>query len=245
MQCVLRQDPASSRPGPEPVRVIVTRPAISAGQTAARLLALGHLPIPLPLTEAVHHPDAAIAGLAIAHAAIAVTSAEALRVLQSIDDVLQPHLDTRLYAVGEASAQAARDAGFRDVVAGAGTGAELAELIAGDAADLGRPLLYLAGKPRSPAFEQGLAEHGVSILTVECYAMQAIPYVEPVEISADAVLLYSREAARLFFELSVMGAEAMRICCLSDNVATAVPARFRKNTHIAAQPDEEGIFALL
>ena len=227
------------------MRVIVTRPAISAGQTAARLLALGHLPILLPLTEAVHHPDAAIAALAVAHTAIAVTSAEALRVLQPIGNALQPHLDTRLFAVGEATAQAARDAGFRDVVAGPGTGAELAELIAGEAGEFESPLLYLAGRPRSQGFEQGLAEHGVGIRIIECYEMRPIAYPQPVDIAADAVLLYSREAARLFFELSVTDEQDLRIFCLSDNVASAVPQRFHKNIKLAAQPDEEGIFALL
>ena len=236
------------------MRVVVTRPENPARRTAERLQDLGHEPVLLPLTRAIHHPDAAAASLAGPHTALAVTSAEAVRVLSALGERLTPFLGQTLYAVGETTANAAADAGFRDVRAGPGTGAGLAELIAGYAPRLDAPLLYLAGKPRSPKFEEGLHGKGVAFAVSEVYEMAPIAYDETfvrgalLDPPADAVLLYSRETARLFWDFAAPHLKelaSMRLLCLSDNVAEIIPREFHRNIKIARHPDEEGIFALL
>ncbi|MBP2562784.1 uroporphyrinogen-III synthase [Neorhizobium galegae] len=236
------------------MRVVVTRPENSARRTAERLQNLGHQPVLLPLTKAIHHPDVATAALAGPHAALAVTSAEAVRVLSLLGENLPPYLDQTLYAVGETTAKAAKDAGFRNIRPGSGTGAELAQLIAGYASDLDTPLLYLAGKPRSPKFEDGLQAKGVPFVAAEVYEMTPIAYDEVfirnalLGPSADAVLLYSRENARLFCNLAAPHLKelaSVQFVCLSDNVAEIIPREFHRNIKIASHPDEDGIFALL
>lgn len=234
------------------MRVLVTRPEQSARRTADRLADLGHHAILLPLTRALHRPDIAETALKEPHAALVLTSAEAARVLLSLDD-LSPYLDETLYAVGEATAGAAQEIGFRNVRTGSGTGSELARMIAADAPISDAPLLYLAGCPRSASFEEGLLAAKIPLRVAEIYEMVAVPYDENtlariLEPPVDAVLLYSREAARLFFELVAPYAGALettRIICLSDNVAAAVPPEFHRKIKIAPHADETGLLALL
>ncbi|MFB9953165.1 uroporphyrinogen-III synthase [Rhizobium puerariae] len=236
------------------MRVVVTRPEPSARRTADRLERLGHHPVLLPVSRAVHHPETARDALRKPHAALALTSAEAGRVLSSLGDQLAPYLEETLYAVGDATAKAAAAAGFRNIRTGTGTGAELAKLIASHTASLAAPLLYLAGKPRSPGFEEGLRARNLPFVTAEIYEMSPVAHdgnairAALLDPKADAVLLYSRKNAQLFFDLSAPHAEALAatlMLCLSDNVANAVPDEFHRNIKIAGHPDEDGLFALL
>ncbi|CDN55954.1 Uroporphyrinogen-III synthase [Neorhizobium galegae bv. officinalis bv. officinalis str. HAMBI 1141] len=236
------------------MRVVVTRPENSARRTAERLQNLGHQPVLLPLTKAVHHPEVAEAALAGPHSALAVTSAEAVRVLSLPGDHLPLFLGQTLYAVGETTAKAAEDAGFRDIRRGPGTGAELAKIIASDASSFDAPLLYLAGRPRSPKFEDGLHATGVPFVTAEIYEMAPIAYDEVfiratlLDPPVDAVLLYSRENARLFCDFAAPHLKelaSVQFLCLSANVAEIIPREFHRNIKIASHPDEDGVFALL
>ncbi len=81
-------------------------------------MALGHVPILLPLSRARHDPQAALRALegtsarraagqadALPPSIIAVTSAEALRALESLGEALSPHLSRPLFAVGQATAR--------------------------------------------------------------------------------------------------------------------------------------------
>jgi uroporphyrinogen-III synthase len=231
------------------MRVIVTRPAESARRTATRLAALGHDALLLPLTRAEHRTEVAQNALARPHQAIVFTSAEAIRALKGIN--LAPHLETPVFTVGEASAEAARIAGFRHVTAGGGTGADLAGLIG--SADL-KTLLYLAGTPRSPGFEDGLQRQGIGCDVAECYAMvprqwsrQEVALLSPMP---DGLLLYSREAAQLFFAHQAVRERrqafyGLRVFCLSAAIAAAIPDDFAVQTVVSPAPSEADLLALL
>lgn len=240
------------------MRILVTRPENAGRRTASRLQALGHDPVLLPLMAADHHPEAVREALHKPRAALAITSAEAVRVLQSLGDGLSLHLEDTVFAVGEATAAAAREAGFRAVQVADGTGAGMVEIFGEQLIRLTKaaPLLYLAGTPRSPALEAGLAERNVPVLVAESYTMRPLP-IDPQSLRTalaqppvDTVLLYSRETARRFFELPFpqSGSEALcgaSILCLSANVAEAVPEHLQQNIRTAARPDEDSLFALL
>ena len=236
------------------MRVLVTRPQPSAAATAARLEALGHEAIVLPMMEAVHQPQAALDALSLPHAAIAITSAEAVRALSAIKDQLAQHLQTPVYCVGTATTDAARALGFRSVIAGPGTGLGLAQRIADTAKSLDHGLAYLAGLPRSPGFETALRQAGIRCRVAEVYRMSPIAHApETIEnlLSSrkpQAVLFYSHETARHFFALDAMATKTafrdMRLLCLSDHVADAVP-RGIGQIAIAAEPNETSLFALL
>lgn len=236
------------------MRVVVTRPKDRAQATAARLLAMGHEPVLLPLSVARHLTEAAKRGLSHSYPAIAITSAEALRAVDIAD--LAPHLATPLFAVGKKTAQAARDVGFANIRIAAGDGASLAELIARAAP---AQLLYLTGRPRSSTLEAALSERAIRHTVTECYEMVAL---EPQrdEIAAllqptpGAILFHSRETARLFFQLPAIepaiendpiGFVPRIIACLSARVADIVPPILRDRIRVAEKPDEASLLALL
>jgi uroporphyrinogen-III synthase len=245
------------------MRVLVTRPQASAAATAARLEALGHEAIVLPMMEAVHQPQAALDALSLPHGALAVTSAEAIRALMQVKDEVSPHLPTPIFCVGPATAEAARQFGFQSVVTSYATGRALAQLIAEILRSTGGPgglvygpggLVYLAGLPRSPGFETALQQEGIGCRVAEVYRMSPIAHTpETIEnlLSSrkpQAVLFYSHETARHFFALDAMATKTafrdMRLLCLSDHVADAVP-RGIGHIAIAAEPTETSLFALL
>lgn len=229
------------------MRVLVTRPEPAAQATAARLAALGHEPVLLPLARAVHDREAALAALE-APGDLIVTSAEVFRVLGAVPEAVTSR---RVFCVGPATAEAAKRAGFADIVTAEGTGLSLAARIA--AGPPRAPLLYLAGEPRSPDLEAKLAEAHIPLTVTTCYRMQPLRPDAPALAAAfadppDAVLLYSRESARHFFALPNLAADRFgttRFLCISEKTASAVPAAFAAHVAVAAAPDEAALFALL
>ena len=112
------------------MRIVVTRPHRSGEKTAAKLEALGHEPVLLPLFHPVHHGQRAIPALSDPLSAIAATSAEALRSLETLRDRLAPHWSKPLFAVGEATAEAAEKIGFTNIFTASGDAVSLAGLVA-------------------------------------------------------------------------------------------------------------------
>ena len=241
------------------MRVLITRPESRAEGTAAKLAELGHEPVSFPLFEPVRDLDAAAQALATPHSAIAITSAQAVRSLMECGSDLTPHLGTKVFAVGKATARAAREAGFTDIDAGTGGGPELAHIVSDFYAAQGRPdlpVLYLAGERRMGRFERALADNGIACFVAETYQMAPIAYtIEQqqamlVAQMADAVFLYSREAANAFFALEVFKSshDAIRktlFFCLSRNIAEAVPEELRNSAVVSDSPDEDELIDLL
>ena len=239
------------------MRVVVTRPQHSGERTMRRLTQMGHEPLLLPLAEPIHYVGEAKSALLATDGAIAVTSAEAIRVLALLGADIKPHLGRSLFAVGKATAKEAAELGFSNIAVSEGGGTELASLITAHSAGEKRTcLLYLAGFPRAAGFEAGLAEQHLPFLTVECYRMRdIIPdnvtlYRLFADDRADAVLLYSHETARRFFSLPFVGHNMelfaqTRFLCLSEAVADAVPGPLRSHVDIADMPNEDRLLALL
>jgi uroporphyrinogen-III synthase len=241
------------------MRVLITRPESRAEGTAAKLAELGHEPVSFPLFLPVRDLGIASQALATPHSAIAVTSAEAVRSLIELGPALTPHLGTKVFAVGKATARAAREAGFTDIDAGAGGGLELGHIVAAFYRTQGNPdlpVLYLAGEKRMGRFERVLADNGIACFVAETYHMQPIVYtIEQqqamlVAKMADAVFFYSRETANAFFALEIFKTshDAIRktlFFCLSRNIAEAVPEELRNSAVVSDSPDEDELIDLL
>ena len=165
--------------------LLIMRPQPEAQETALRARAMGLAPIVEPLFESAKVEWIAPGG---AFDAVMMTSANAIRFggVRLADWYALP-----LYAVGAATARAARDAGFADVHAGCGTVGQLASTIARDGH---RRVLYLAGRERTPH-----AEPAVEIVTVVVYAMNALP--RPAIPSAAVALIHSKRAGDRFAEI--------------------------------------------
>lgn len=183
-------------------RVLVTRPMPAAARSAARIAALGHRvhvapllvfrPVP-PDGNALPEPGDV--------GAVAVTSARSLEAMAGTGR-LAPYLHLPVFAVGAATALAARAAGFEMVAEAGGTLSDLVRLI--DGACPRAPILYLAGRERSGDLAGTLARRGFECRLVETYAMErlnAIPDAERSALAADddghpvIAPVYSRRSA--------------------------------------------------
>src|SRR5512146_1138627 len=101
------------------IRVLVTRPREEAVALAARLEALGYTPVIAPMIAVRFLPDAVMDASGIQ--AVAFTSANGARALAAARVGAEVARDLPAFAVGKATAAAARAAGFREIVEGPGT----------------------------------------------------------------------------------------------------------------------------
>jgi len=176
--------------------------------------------------------------------AVAFPSASAIR--HAPRELLARLVGLPCFAVGEATADAAREAGFRNVTVAGGDAESLAQAIV--AARLTGPVAYLCGKVRRPVFEQRLAQAGIEVVAVETYDTVSL---EPEAGVADGnpvdfVLVYSANAASRLAEaeeLAGMTAGAVFIC-ISERVAEALGSMGGKIL-VAEEPNETAVLKVL
>ena len=145
-----------------------------------------------------------------------------------------------VHAVGEATAQAARSAGF--TVAGVGTG-DLAALLAGMTGPL--RLLRLAGEEHVAA----VPPPGIVVETCTVYTVRALPCPEPLSMllhEGCVVLLHSAAAARHFArecERIAVRRERVALACLAPRVVAAAGRGWRAVAS-ANSPTDAALLAL-
>ncbi|MBO0346579.1 uroporphyrinogen-III synthase [Roseibium sp. CAU 1637] len=228
------------------MRFLVTRPEPQCSLSAQRLAGLGHEVLTVPLMQqlTVGLPLLPDAG----YAAIAVTSARVAEVLaqDSQADVLKR---LPVFAVGDRSATAMRQAGWSQVMSAKGAGADLAQLIL-QAGVKGR-LLYPAAADRAFDLAAALQLAGITVDTQVVYRMEVLGYLPNTieqalaERQLDGTLLYSRRSAEIFTTLvaAASGLELLRnqrVIVMSHGVASSLPEFVE--TVIATAPNEEALF---
>lgn len=237
--------------GPDPLsRVLVTRPEPGASATARALRLAGFEPIMLPLTEI--RPLAAEATDKRAIDAVAVTSANALR--HASPELLQELAKRPLYAVGEATAERARNAGFSDVAAGPGDAAGLVRLIC-DRLGADTTVAYLCGRLRRPDFEEGLRRHGIRTIPIETYdtvpigigedmmnRLATVPFLAVLVHSAEAARALAVLVARPVFASSLANA---RLVAISRRAAEPAAPLFPGRIAIAMEPTDRAMVEAL
>nr|WP_255536316.1 uroporphyrinogen-III synthase [Pacificimonas pallii] len=214
----------------------MTRPERQSRRTAARLAGLGHSALASPLLKIVPArwpvPDER-------PGAIFLTSANA--VAGGVPDIL---LDVPVYAMGRASADAARRAGLLHVESLQAAGA--ADLYEKAAARGVRSALHLCGRDLTDA----AVPPGMTIRHVMTYAAEACP------LSADAIdalrggkvdltLLYSsRTAARFASEVDRLAIRrgAQAVVLIGPALETVIGSGW-KDVRIAAMPNEDALLA--
>lgn len=174
------------------MRVWVTRASPGAERTADRLRAAGHSPLLSPVMRVKQLP-AAIDLTDVA--AVAFTSANGVEAFA----VRSPRRDLKVFAVGDATAQAARNAGFADVVSAHGDVEALGKLIASAALPEGAVVLHPGGRDLAGDLP-GAAGPGVTIRQAALYETMARAPSEALSVldadGVDAVLVHSSKAAR-------------------------------------------------
>lgn len=233
------------------MRVLVTRPLNEAARTAERLKKLGHE----ALIESLLHLEPLAAG-AIPEgpfAAVAVTSANAVRVAAAMVEV--DRLRTLpIFTVGAASAEAAREAGFKSVRSADGAAAALVRLLA-QQLPRGARVLHLAGEDRAQDLAASLKPHGIEVGVFVIYRMRAAQQFSDSTAAAlasdsiDAVLHYSPRSAATFAAIVarqglVNATQKLRHYCLSPAVAAEL-AELGAPVKIAEHPNEADLLRLL
>ncbi|AWM04314.1 uroporphyrinogen-III synthase [Bradyrhizobium amphicarpaeae] len=237
--------------------ILVTRPHPDNEATAESLRARGLAVLLAPVLKfepvAFHDESEATYG------AILVTSANAIRAVAS-----QSHdlglLELPLFAVGEHTAAAARDAGFAEVIVAGGDAASLRDQVMQSARDKvlkkKSTLLYLAGADLSRDLGGELGAEGFSVVTQTTYRMAPVKHL-PREVcegfaahGVEAVLHYSRRSARAFLDAArdegvEISALAIPQCCLSETVASVLRDAGASQVLVAATPDENALFTTL
>ena len=228
------------------LRVLVVRPQPGAAATAEALERAGHEPVVMPLTQIAPLASPQPAGASFD--AVAATSANAIR--QASPTLIEPLRDVPLCAVGEATARAARAAGFRRVETAEGDADRLAEMIL-DRFKAGSRLLYLCGKVRRREFEAALVAAGIEVQIAETYDTVAV-HPDDGQLAAlgavDAVLVHSAEAAKALLRLrSRAGSFLERAAFIAISQRAAEPLRAAGITRllVAESPTEAAMFACL
>jgi uroporphyrinogen-III synthase len=231
------------------MRLLVTRPEPDGERTATELRARGHEVTLAPLLRVE-----AIAGAELGNGpwdAVLFTSANGARAIakhpRRAEMIALPAL-----AVGQSSAAAAREAGFRNVTSADGDGGALVRLAAARFA--GRSLLYLAGEERARDLAGELAASGARLTTVIVYRTaqaRAFPADATAALAAgaiDGVLHFSKRSAESYLACAKAApgpALAPMHFCLSARAAEPLQAAGAQRVLIAARPDEAGMLALV
>lgn len=216
--------------------LLILRPQPGADASAARAAALGLIPLVAPIfaarAVAWEAPDAA------AFDAVLLTSAHAAR-LGGPQLAAFTHLPC--YAIGAATADAARSAGFATVIAGTSDGQAAA---ARAAADGHRSVFHPCGREH-----KSVAAPGLTVERRIVYASEKLPLSAAAAAAAEAgaiVLLHSPRAAEHFNELAEaegMARSRIAIAAISKDALAAAGTGWREAV-AATRPDDGDLLAL-
>lgn len=235
---------------PEAIRdvVLITRPLPAATETAVRVAALGWQPVVAPLLEIIRLPVTLPPAGDVQ--AILIASGNAV---PGLPDAYHP---VPLYAVGDASADRARTAGFASVYSAGADAKALAVLVAERCHLAGPRLLLAAGRGQSLALAGDLRGRGFRVLRRAVYAsvpLKRLPDAAHLALQTGrlrAVLFFSAETARQFHALVTRAdlRDALAdidACAIGTQAAAAIKGLPWRRVRCAAKPTQDAMLALL
>lgn len=234
------------------MRVLVTRAEGDAEPLAARLAALGHDSIIEPLMT-IRLRDQAARGLAPfldgVQAAL-FTSANGVRAFAAATT----RRDFRAFAVGDATAAAARAAGFRDVTSAGGAVEDLAALVIARLKAKDGALLHAAGSVTAGDLSGLLQSAGFTVRRAVLYeatpstSLSAATRAAMTRCEVDAALFFSPRNAATFVRLAAGLEEScqhMIAVALSAAVAERLHALPFRRVAVATKPNEAALLTAL
>jgi uroporphyrinogen-III synthase len=218
-------------------RIAVTRALPDAERTAARLRALGAEPVLAPLLTIV--PCAYNTNVEGAQALL-FTSANGVRAFPDVRGA-RNHI---VLAVGDATADAARAAGFADVRSADGDVAALAAKALAELDPRGGKLIHIGGEHVAGDLAAQLQAAGFSVERRVAYAARPAPalpaaFSEPL----DLVLFHSARAAETFVSLGAPRAAQLTAACISQAVADAAGKAGWRRIVVSPAPREDAFLA--
>ncbi|BCW87215.1 hypothetical protein sos41_03420 [Alphaproteobacteria bacterium SO-S41] len=230
--------------------VFVTRPAHQAAGLAAEVEKRGFLPVLAPALKIkiARGPKLDVDGLA----GIAVTSANGVAALVT----RTARRDLPVFAVGEATAAAARDAGFENVAAAGGSARTLPGFIAARVKPGDGAILYPAGEETAYDLLGALEPAGILVLQIPAYEMPVVSSLSKAAIDVldsgvpALALLMSERTASAFGDLAAAAGRARALktvtaLCLSPAVAEAARAYDFAGVAAAREPNQAALLDLL
>jgi uroporphyrinogen-III synthase len=237
------------------MHVLITRPE-GDGETLKRQVEqLGYRATLAPLIDIVPEsiPLAALTGAT----ALIVTSRNALKALAA-SGLLESATALPIYVVGPGTAAMARDLGFKEVVEGPGTGADLVPILSAAWQRKGGTFVHLGSNVLAFDLKAALAAEGVNIRTQTVYRATPVQSLGPDVLEAlgrrdiDAVILMSPKTAQAWVRVTAADSavnsaiSGMTYLCISDAVAAVLRAgRAAENLLVAARPNLEEMLALM
>jgi uroporphyrinogen-III synthase len=221
----------------------VTRAQPGAAATAERLRSFGVEAVVEPLLEVrpVPHPALDLTDVS----AIVFTSANAVAAFANAC----PERGFRVFAVGDATATAARKQRFSTVLSAQGNVTALAAALAARRRELTGPILYPAAAEPAQDLSAALAGVGLTVREAAVYETVAAAPSEALAErlpAIDGVLLHSAKATRLLAAyLKIHPAPHLVAYCLSRQVARPLSRAGLARVESAAQPNEAALLALV
>ena len=230
------------------MRIWVTRTSPDAEATAERLRALGHAPLVAPVlgVRPAGGPRPSLEGVG----ALAFTSRNGVAAFAAIC----PERDLPVFVVGEATARAARAAGFARVRSADGDVKALADLIVQDRDSFSGLVLHPGAHVPAEDLPGALKIHGVAARAHPVYrtdpaelplAVTAALAARPLEL--DGVLVHSARAAECLAALPDLQRAAQLIDAFCISAAAAAPLRplNLRSVAVAPHPDETALLKLV
>jgi uroporphyrinogen-III synthase len=221
------------------LRVAVTRAPPQAEATAMRLRMLGYDPVLAPLlTIETRTFDTNVEGVQ----ALLFTSANGVWAFAAASDVR----DVLALCVGDATAAAAREAGFRAALSADGDAAALTALAQDKLDPHGGRLVHVAGAHVAGDLVGSLAAVGFTVerrIAYEARAAAKLP--QAFDERLDVVLFHSARAAETFLRLGAPNANRLTAACLSPAVAAAAAGPPWKAVVVAPAPRDDALLQAL
>ena len=228
---------------------MVTRPEPGASETARRLRALHHDPI---IASLLHVRPLALAPFGEV-GAVLVTSGNAIPALPAALLPASLH-GTPLLAVGHATAERARSAGFTQVASADGDAAALADLTR-RACPSGAALLFATARGQGMMLAAALRAQGFVVRRRAVYAARPARRMPPAALRAlqegrlAAALFLSAETARAFVRLLPAGLHpalaAVDALTIGQPAADALCVLPWRRVRVSAKPTQDSLLALL
>lgn len=232
------------------MRILITRPQEDAAAFAGRLAACGVESLIVPLMEIVFAPgvDVDLAGVR----AVLLTSANGARALAVSDSARH----VPVIAVGPATAQAAREAGFSVMAVAGGDVVSLAQTVRDTLAPQDGALLHISGSVVAGDLAGALGADGYTVRRLTAYDARTTTTLPEVAAQAlragtlaGAAFFSPRSAAtfaRLVADARLDGTLGpLAGYCLSDAVARELGAPPWGGLRVAPRPDGEALAGLI
>jgi uroporphyrinogen-III synthase len=228
--------------------VLVTRPEPGASETAERLSSLDLVPVVAPLLTIRRQQTRLPASGEIQ--AILATSGNAVAALPL------SHQGVLLLAVGDATAERARAAGFTNIHSAHGDAHDLAALAAQLLSPSNGPVLLVCGSGQGRALAEAVRVHGFRVPRRIVYAAEkvaALPETAAAALLNDvlrAALFFSAETARHFVRLTKAAGLADRVrdvqaLAIGAGAGVALQELPWHDILVAARPTQDELLALL